>query len=103
MKFKPFLLASLAGAGLFKVYQEKDRLLSNFNEKRQLIKKSQEDVISAKENLDLIQEQVNHATQVGQELTYKYRVFNTEAQVSLTEIKKILAKYQKNETTSQND
>ncbi|MGT2926798.1 hypothetical protein [Streptococcus cuniculipharyngis] len=101
MKVKPFILSSLVGAALYKTYENRLVLKHTLKAKRELVKKSQEDITTIGHNLELVKEQTGNINQISQDLTYKFRVFNTEAQATIQEIKQILSKYQKDSAQDQ--
>ena len=92
MKTKTFLSLGLLAFAAYKGYQKRD-----------LIKETVTagfDLDKIKGDLALIQDQSRHIQDMGQDLTYKWRVFNQETQAYLSEIQTRLAKYQDKTNTN---
>lgn len=93
MKLKNLFFTGLAGIGAYQLYQNRHAIKASLTQSKKAITASQADIDNIKKNLETINKQRQHLSKISQDLTYKFRVFNQEAQAHLTEINKIADKY----------
>lgn len=93
MKRKTFLLSALIGAASFKLYNKRQTISREIKDKTRRINQGKQDLQQIQDSLAVIREEGQQVSLLGQNLSYQARVFQTEAQATLEEIKKILAKY----------
>lgn len=95
MKVKAFILAGLTSFAAYTAYQKRDQIksgLAEANSEKDLI---QMDLDNIKVNLNRIQTEIQKIQSIGDDLTYKVRVFNQDTQPKINQIKERMDKYQK--------
>lgn len=100
MKTKTFLSLGLLAFAAYKGYQKRDLIKETVTAGLDAKEAIQFDLDKIKGDLALIQDQSRHIQDMGQDLTYKWRVFNQETQAYLSEIQTQLAKYQDKTNTN---
>lgn len=93
MKVKTFIVSSILGAGLYRLYQKRDVLQNSIAESKQHFDQAKADADNIKNSLLTINQQKEKLTAISQDLTYKFRVLQEESQSHLAEIKKTAQKY----------
>ncbi|MGT2949442.1 hypothetical protein [Streptococcus devriesei] len=94
MKTKTFIISSILGAGLYRLYQKRDSLKNSLTESKQHFDQAKADLDNIKDNLLTISQQKENLAAISQDLAYKFRVFQEESQSHLAEIKKTAQKYE---------
>lgn len=103
MKIKtPLLLAGagLAAAGLY-AYRHRHQIQSEITDTLETLEGMQNNRNRIQDNLAIIADQLQQATKLAQDLTYKGRLFEEEAKHRLQQIQTITAKYQVTEETNE--
>ncbi|VTS79367.1 chemotaxis protein [Streptococcus dysgalactiae] len=100
MKTKTFLALGLLAFAAYKGYQKRDLIKETVTAGLDAKEAIQFDLDKIKGDSALIQDQSRHIQDLGQDLTYKWRVFNQETQAHLSEIQTRLAKYQDKTNTN---
>ncbi|MGT2803030.1 hypothetical protein SAMN02910293_01975 [Streptococcus henryi] len=94
MKLKHFLAVGLASYAGYQAYKNRERIKNTVLVAIETREAMSLDLDKIKDSLSTIQEESYKVNQINQDLTYKFRVFEKEAQAHLNEIKSITAKYQ---------
>lgn len=94
MKLKPLVALGLSSLIAYKTYQHKDQLLTMLKEGKNEKDVIQLDLDKIKANLALISSETNKIQDISDNLNYKMRVFNTETQPLINQIKERMEKYQ---------
>ncbi|EHJ52603.1 hypothetical protein [Streptococcus macacae] len=96
MKIKTFIFSGIAGASLFCLYKNREKLKTSYKADKKHLKQAKADIENIKGNLDFLQSQEKTLRQLGQDLAYKLRVFQADSQAHLSEIQHIADKYKTN-------
>ena len=84
-----FLAAAAAG---YKLYENKDKIVKEVSETGASVTKAQDSLERIKDNITIIQDQLDHVQELGQDLAYKTQLLNQEVQARTNIIKDIWQK-----------
>ena len=93
---KIITLGLLGGAGYvaYRIYQNREQIHEQIISTEDTVDAIATDLENIKKNLTYLAEQRETLQQLGQNLTYKTRIFSQEAQAHLLQINQTLSKYQ---------
>ena len=94
MKLSNIFLFIGAAAASYKLVENRQRIQEEIIETTDSLDKVKDSLANIQRNIAIIQEQKEQVKDMAQDLTYKYKVFENQAQVQLQQVKEIWAKYE---------
>ena len=94
MKLSNFFLFIGAAAASYKLVENRQKIQEEIIETTDSLDKVKESLANIQRNIAIIQEQKEQVKDIAQDLTYKYKVLENQAQVQIQQVKDIWEKYE---------
>ena len=94
MKLSNILLFIGAAAASYKLVENRQKIQEEIIETTDSLDKVKESLANIQRNIAIIQEQKEQVKVIAQDLTYKYKVLENQAQVQIQQVKDIWEKYE---------
>ena len=94
MKLSNIFLFIGAAAVSYKLVENRQKIQEEIIETTDSLDKVKDSLANIQRNIAIIQEQKEQVKDMAQDLTYKYKVLENQAQVQLQQVKEIWAKYE---------
>ena len=94
MKLSNIFLFIGAAAASYKLVENRQKIQEEIIETTDGLDKVKDSLANIQRNIAIIQEQKEQVKDMAQDLTYKYKVLENQAQVQLQQVKEIWAKYE---------
>ncbi|MBZ2025867.1 hypothetical protein K1I76_06955 [Streptococcus sanguinis] len=94
MKLSNIFLFIGAAAASYKLVENRQKIQEEIIETTDSLDKVKGSLANIQQNIAIIQEQKEQVKDMAQDLTYKYKVLENQAQVQIQQVKDIWAKYE---------
>ncbi len=94
MKLSNIFLFIGAAAASYKLVENRQKIQEEIIETTDSLVKVKDSLANIQRNIAIIQEQKEQVKDMAQDLTYKYKVLENQAQVQIQQVKDIWAKYE---------
>ena len=94
MKLSNIFLFIGAAAASYKLVENRQKIQEEITETTDSLDKVKDSLANIQRNIAIIQEQKEQVKDIAQDLTYKYKVLENQAQVQIQQIKDIWEKYE---------
>ena len=94
MKLSNILLFIGAAAASYKLVENRQKIQEEIIETTDSLDKVKDSLANIQRNIAIIQEQREQVKDIAQDLTYKYKVLENQAQVQIQQVKDIWEKYE---------
>lgn len=94
MKLSNFFLFIGAAAASYKLVENRQKIQEEIIETTDSLDKVKDSLANIQRNIAIIQEQKEQVKDIAQDLTYKYKVLENQAQVQIQQVKDIWEKYE---------
>ena len=94
MKLSNIFLFIGAAAASYKLVENRQKIQEEIIETTDSLDKAKDSLANIQRNIAIIQEQKEQAKDIAQDLTYKYKVLENQAQVQIQQVKDIWEKYE---------
>jgi len=94
MKLSNIFLFIGAAVASYKLVENRQKIQEEIIETTDSLDKVKDSLASIQRNIAIIQEQKEQVKDIAQDLTYKYKVLENQAQVQIQQIKDIWEKYE---------
>ena len=94
MKLSNIFLFIGAAAASYKLVENRQKIQEEIIETTDSLDKVKESLANIQRNIAIIQEQKEQVKDIAQDLTYKYKVLENQAQVQFQQVKDIWEKYE---------
>ena len=94
MKLSNIFLFIGAAAASYKLVENRQKIQEEIIETTDSLDKVKNSLANIQRNIAIIQEQKEQVKDMAQDLTYKYKVLENQAQVQIQQVKDIWAKYE---------
>ena len=94
MKLSNIFLFIGAAAASYKLVENRQKIQEEIIETTDSLDKVKDSLANIQRNIAIIQEQKEQVKDITQDLTYKYKVLENQAQVQIQQIKDIWEKYE---------
>ena len=94
MKLSNILLFIGAAAASYKLVENRQKIQEEIIETTDSLDKVKNSLANIQRNIAIIQEQKEQVKDIAQDLTYKYKVLENQAQVQIQQVKDIWEKYE---------
>ena len=94
MKLSNIFLFIGAAAVSYKLVENRQKIQEEIIETTDSLDKVKDSLANIQRNIAIIQEQKEQVKDIAQDLTYKYKVLENQAQVQLQQVKDIWEKYE---------
>ena len=94
MKLSNIFLFIGAAAASYKLVENRQKIQEEIIETTDSLDKVKNSLANIQRNIAIIQEQKEQVKDIAQELTYKYKVLENQAQVQIQQVKDIWEKYE---------
>ena len=94
MKLSNIFLFIGAAAASYKLVENRQKIQEEIIETTDSLDKVKDSLANIQRNIAIIQDQKEQVKDIAQDLTYKYKVLENQAQVQLQQVKEIWAKYE---------
>lgn len=94
MKLSNIFLFIGAAAASYKLVENRQKIQEEIIETTDSLDKVKDSLANIQRNIAIIQKQKEQVKDMAQDLTYKYKVLENQAQVQLQQVKEIWAKYE---------
>jgi len=94
MKLSNILLFIGAAAASYKLVENRQKIQEEIIETTDSLDKVKDSLANIQRNIAIIQEQKEQVKDIAQDLTYKYKVLENQAQVQIQQVKDIWEKYE---------
>ena len=94
MKLSNILLFIGAAAASYKLVENRQKIQEEIIETTDSLDKAKDSLANIQRNIAIIQEQKEQVKDIAQDLTYKYKVLENQAQVQIQQVKDICEKYE---------
>lgn len=94
MKLSNIFLFIGAAAASYKLVENRQKIQEEIIETTDSLDKVKESLANIQRNIAIIQEQKEQVKVIAQDLTYKYKVLENQAQVQIQQVKDIWEKYE---------
>ena len=94
MKLSNIFLFIGAAAASYKLVENRQKIQEEIIETTDSLDKVKDSLASIQRNIAIIQEQREQVKDIAQDLTYKYKVLENQAQVQIQQVKDIWEKYE---------
>ena len=89
MKFSNLMLFTGAACTSYRLIKNRKTISQEVVETSDILDKIQDNLANIQHNLSIIQEQRDNIKEMAQDLTYKYKVFEKQAQAQISQIQDI--------------
>ena len=94
MKLSNIFLFIGAAAASYKLVENRQKIQEEIIETTDSLDKVKDSLANIQRNIAIIQEQKEQVKDIAQDLTYKYKVLDNQAQVQIQQVKDIWEKYE---------
>ena len=94
MKLSNIFLFIGAAAASYKLVENRKKIQEEITETTDSLDKVKDSLANIQRNIAIIQEQKEQVKDIAQDLTYKYKVLENQAQVQIQQVKDIWEKYE---------
>ena len=94
MKLSNIFLFIGAAAASYKLVENRKKIQEEIIETTDSLDKVKDSLANIQRNIAIIQEQKEQVKDIAQDLTYKYKVLENQAQVQIQQVKDIWEKYE---------
>ena len=94
MKLSNIVLFIGAAAASYKLVENRQKIQEEIIETTDSLDKVKDSLANIQRNIAIIQEQKEQVKDIAQDLTYKYKVLENQAQVQIQQVKDIWEKYE---------
>ena len=94
MKLSSIFLFIGAAAASYKLVENRQKIQEEIIETTDSLDKVKDSLANIQRNIAIIQEQKEQVKDIAQDLTYKYKVLENQAQVQIQQVKDIWEKYE---------
>ena len=94
MKLSNIFLFIGAAAASYKLVENRQKIQEELIETTDSLDKVKDSLANIQRNIAIIQEQKEQVKDIAQDLTYKYKVLENQAQVQIQQVKDIWEKYE---------
>ena len=94
MKLSNILLFIGAAAASYKLVENRQKIQEEIIETTDSLDKVKDSLANIQRNIAIIQEQREQVKDIAQDLTYRYKVLENQAQVQIQQVKDIWEKYE---------
>ena len=94
MKLSNIFLFIGAAAASYKLVENRQKIQEEIIETTDSLDKVKDSLANIQRNIAIIQEQKEQVKDIAQDLTYKYKVLENQAQVQIQQVKYIWEKYE---------
>ncbi len=94
MKLSNIFLFISAAAASYKLVENRQKIQEEIIETTDSLDKVKDSLANIQRNIAIIQEQKEQVKDIAQDLTYKYKVLENQAQVQIQQVKDIWEKYE---------
>lgn len=94
MKLSNIFLFVGAAAASYKLVENRQKIQEEIIETTDSLDKVKDSLANIQRNIAIIQEQKEQVKDIAQDLTYKYKVLENQAQVQIQQVKDIWEKYE---------
>ena len=94
MKLSNIFLFIGAAAASYKLVENRQKIQEEIIETTDSLDKVKDSLANIERNIAIIQEQKEQVKDIAQDLTYKYKVLENQAQVQIQQVKDIWEKYE---------
>ncbi|WP_270619253.1 hypothetical protein [Streptococcus sanguinis] len=94
MKLSNIFLFIGAAAASYKLVENRQKIQEEIIETTDSLDKVKDSLANIQRNIAIIQEQKEQVKDIAQDLTYKYKVLENQAQVQIHQVKDIWEKYE---------
>ena len=94
MKLSNIFLFIGAAAASYKLVENRQKIKEEIIETTDSLDKVKDSLANIQRNIAIIQEQREQVKDIAQDLTYKYKVLENQAQVQIQQVKDIWEKYE---------
>lgn len=94
MKLSNIFLFIGAAAASYKLVENRQKIQEEIIETTDSLDKVKDSLANIQRNIAIIQEQKEQVKDIAQDLTYKYKVLENQAQVHIQQVKDIWEKYE---------
>ena len=94
MKLSNIFLFIGAAAASYKLVENRQKIQEEIIETTDSLDKVKDSLANIQRNIAIIQEQREQVKDIAQDLTYKYKVLENQAQVKIQQVKDIWEKYE---------
>lgn len=94
MKLSNIFLFIGAAAASYKLVENRQKIQEEITETTDSLDKVKDSLANIQRNIAIIQEQREQVKDIAQDLTYKYKVLENQAQVQIQQVKDIWEKYE---------
>ncbi|WP_295505216.1 hypothetical protein [uncultured Streptococcus sp.] len=94
MKLSNIFLFIGAAAASYKLVKNRQKIQEEIIETTDSLDKVKDSLANIQRNIAIIQEQKEQVKDMAQDLTYKYKVLENQAQVQIQQVKEIWEKYE---------
>ncbi|MCY7014281.1 hypothetical protein [Streptococcus sanguinis] len=94
MKLSNIFLFIGAAAASYKLVENRQKIQEEIVETTDSLDKVKDSLANIQRNIAIIQEQKEQVKDIAQDLTYKYKVLENQAQVQIHQVKDIWEKYE---------
>ena len=94
MKLSNIFLFIGAAAASYKLVENRQKIQEEITETTDSLDKVKDSLANIQRNIAIIQEQKEQVKDIAQDLTYKYKALENQAQVQIQQIKDIWEKYE---------
>ena len=94
MKLSNIFLFIGAAAASYKLVENRQKIQEEIIETTDSLDKVKDSLANIQRNIAIIQEQKEQVKDIAQDLTYKYKVLENQAQVQIQQVKGIWEKYE---------
>ena len=94
MKLSNIFLFIGAAAASYKLVENRQKIQEEIIETTDSLDKVKDSIANIQRNIAIIQEQKEQVKDIAQDLTYKYKVLENQAQVQIQQVKDIWEKYE---------
>lgn len=94
MKLSNIFLFVGAAAASYKLVENRQKIQEEIIETTDSLDKIKDSLANIQRNIAIIQEQKEQVKDIAQDLTYKYKVLENQAQVQIQQVKDIWEKYE---------
>ena len=94
MKLSNIFLVIGAAAVSYKLVENRQKIQEEIIETTDSLDKVKDSLANIQRNIAIIQEQKEQVKDIAQDLTYKYKVLENQAQVQIQQVKDIWEKYE---------
>ena len=94
MKLSNIFLFIGAAAASYKLVENRQKIQEEIIETTDSLDKVKDSLANIQRNIAIIQEQKEQVKDITQDLTYKYKVLENQAQVQIQQVKEIWEKYE---------